>query len=369
MKVLTVLVAPADYTLDLIRNVYQPRGVEWFFLKGSSLASADGGPLTKRPVIGDLPLVAMVRTAFRLLKRHDVLILNGWTERFNVIVALLNLAFFRKPMAWESDTQLRIPKKRLRRMVKALWLRILFRRRCCWGFAGGNYAHKDLFRHYGMDERRIVLAPMVVDCERIAKFRPSVGLSHSPFRFAYLGRLVGVKRVDSVIRAFRGLSVDAELHVIGEGAEKGRLLRLADGDSRIVFHGAVFGDEKFRLLATMSALILFSRHEAWGLVVNEALSMGLPCVVSDAVGARYDLIDASDDGLVVPSDDESALRAAMARMAGDEALSARLSRNAAERMKTWTYREYAQNIDAFLAAVRTGRGEHRRRRPTNDRDN
>ena len=355
MNILAVLVAPADYTLDLIRNVYQTRGVDWVFLKGDSPASADRGPLTAKRIVGQLSLRQMVVTAFRLLKQNDALILNGWTERFNVIVALLNLAFFRKPMAWESDTPLRIPKNRLKRLAKGLWLRTLFRRRYCWGFAGGNYAHKDLFRHYGMPEDRIVLAPMVVDSARVAAFRPPAAPAQKPFRFVYLARLIELKRIDSVIRAFRGLSADAELHIIGEGEEKDRLQCLAEGDPRVVFHGAVFGDEKFRLLATMSCLILFSRSERWGLVVNEALSMGIPCIVSDEVGARHDLIDGAETGIVVPSGDEDALRTAMARLASDAELYARLSRNAAERMKTWTYREYAQNFDAFLAAVREGR--------------
>lgn len=355
MNILAVLVAPADYTLDLIRNVYQPRGVDWVFLKGDSPASADRGPLTAKRIVGQLSLRQMVVTAFRLLKQNDALILNGWTERFNVIVALLNLAFFRKPMAWESDTPLRIPKNRLKRLAKGLWLRTLFRRRYCWGFAGGNYAHKDLFRHYGMPEGRIVLAPMVVDSARVAAFRPPAAPAQKPFRFVYLARLIARKRVDAVIRALRGLSADVELHIIGEGEEKDRLQCLAEGDPRVVFHGAVFGDEKFRLLATMSCLILFSRSEPWGLVVNEALSMGIPCIVSDEVGAQHDLIDGAETGIVVPSGDEDALRTAMARLASDAELYARLSRNAAERMKTWTYREYAQNFDAFLAVVREGR--------------
>lgn len=354
-KVVVVATEPADYTVDLIRNVYQPKGVDWCFLKGSSLASEGGADLAAKPVVGDLPIFQMVAVAFRLLKRNDVLILHGWTQRFNVLVALLNLAFFRKPMAWESDTPLRIPKNCLKRLAKGLWLRTLFRRRFCWGFAGGNYAHKDLFRHYGMPEGRIVLAPMVVDSARIAAFRPSAAPAQKPFRFAYLGRLIARKRVDLVIRAFRGLPPGAELHIVGEGPEKVRLQSLADGDPRIVFHGAVFGDEKFRLLATMSCLVLFSRDEPWGLVVNEALSMGIPCIVSGEVGARHDLIAGAESGIVVPSGDEAALRAAMARLAGDAELYARQSRKAAERMKTWTYREYAQNFDAFLAAVREGR--------------
>ena len=359
MRVLAVLAAPADYTLDLIRNVYQARGVDWVFLKRTSPASDNHGPLTKRPVVGELSFGAMLVTASRFLKRYDVLILNGWTGRFNVIVALLNLMFYRKPMAWESDTMLSIPKNRLRRMAKWLWLGILFRRRFCWGFAGGSYGHKDLFRHYGMREDRIVLAPMVVDNERIARFRRSPGRSRSPFCFVYLGRLVKLKCVDAIIRAFQGVEADVALHIVGNGPEKEDLVRLAASDSRIVFHGALHGDEKFRLLATMSCLVLFSRAEQWGLVVNEALSVGVPCIVSDAVGAQRDLIGDTGAGLVVPSGDVEALRKAMTALSKDTTRHARLSERAVERMKTWSYREYSLNFDAFLSAVEMSAGGKR----------
>jgi glycosyltransferase involved in cell wall biosynthesis len=45
-------------------------------------------------------------------------------------------------------------------------------------------------------------------------------------------------------------------------------------------------------------MILPSQYESWGLVVNDALHHGLPCVVSDAVGCAPDLIESGVTGEV-----------------------------------------------------------------------
>ena len=44
-------------------------------------------------------------------------------------------------------------------------------------------------------------------------------------------------------------------------------------------------------------LILPSTYEPWGLVVNEAMAAGMPVLVSNEVGAHYDLVDGNDTGL------------------------------------------------------------------------
>jgi glycosyltransferase involved in cell wall biosynthesis len=46
--------------------------------------------------------------------------------------------------------------------------------------------------------------------------------------------------------------------------------------------------------------------ETWGLVVNEALATGLPCVVSDTVGCAIDLVHAGETGYVHPVEDVDA---------------------------------------------------------------
>lgn len=61
-------------------------------------------------------------------------------------------------------------------------------------------------------------------------------------------------------------------------------------------------------------LVLPSRHsETWGLVVNEALVHGLPCVVSDAVGCTPDLVESGVTGEIFPAGDPAGCADALAR--------------------------------------------------------
>src|SRR5438309_4475455 len=59
-------------------------------------------------------------------------------------------------------------------------------------------------------------------------------------------------------------------------------------------------------------LVLPSRRgETWGLVVNEALHHGLPCVVSDAVGCGPDLISPGVTGELFETGSVRALKGAL----------------------------------------------------------
>jgi len=54
--------------------------------------------------------------------------------------------------------------------------------------------------------------------------------------------------------------------------------------------------------------------ETWGLVVNEAMHHGVPCVVSDAVGCAADLIVPGSTGEVASAADSASLAAAITRV-------------------------------------------------------
>jgi glycosyltransferase involved in cell wall biosynthesis len=68
-----------------------------------------------------------------------------------------------------------------------------------------------------------------------------------------------------------------------------------------------------RAYAVADCLVLPS-DETWGLVVNEALATGLPCVVADRVGCAPDLVTPGETGEIFPIGDLTALTAALGRI-------------------------------------------------------
>jgi glycosyltransferase involved in cell wall biosynthesis len=94
-------------------------------------------------------------------------------------------------------------------------------------------------------------------------------------------------------------------------------------------------------------LVLPSRFEPWGLVVNEAMACGTPCIVSDVVGAGPDMVEGQDTGLIIPHDDVEALAAAL-RMACDPELRQRWRGNI---LLVLEKADFAQNVMALEAML------------------
>lgn len=145
------------------------------------------------------------------------------------------------------------------------------------------------------------------------------------FRFLYVGRLVEVKGVEVLVRAFAEVSrsVDCELVVCGDGPLRERLEALAaESGADVTFRGWVAAPELPPIIASCDALVLPSRaigdlYEGWGLVVGEAASLSKPVIVTDAVGCGPELVREAESGFIVPEGDADALAAAMSRLARD----------------------------------------------------
>lgn len=352
MKIFALLQEPANYTLDLIANAYGVRGVGYGFINTSSAAAS-------QEIAGEgriVPSGIFKKLSFfrRILSRYDGLIINGYTGIVCLSLILLNLFLYRRPMALESDTELRIPNSRIRRFLKWLWLHFLFTRKYVYGFAGGNYGHKDLFRHYGMREDHIFLMPMMVDNVRYRRVVGSDAVVKSNVRFGYVGRLVGRKQVDKIIKALGAMvksGLDVELVVIGDGDEHAKLENIAEG-LPVKFTGKLFGAEKIQEIHSLDCLVLYSDYEPWGLVVNEALASGVPVIVSDRVGARRDLVEGdAPTGLVARWDDVNDLVEKMTTFAKNNTFRRILSANAVKRMEGWDYALYGRQFDAWIKAI------------------
>jgi glycosyltransferase involved in cell wall biosynthesis len=144
----------------------------------------------------------------------------------------------------------------------------------------------------GIDEDRIDVIPCGYDPALVAKLRRSADVAPPPV-VAVVSRLVGYKRVSLVIDAvarLRDQVPDIELQVVGQGPELDDLIertRRLGMRQRCTFFGFVRRHEDvLRLIAKSRVLVSASEIEGFGIVVVEALSLGVPAVVSDIEAHR-----------------------------------------------------------------------------------
>jgi glycosyltransferase involved in cell wall biosynthesis len=198
--------------------------------------------------------------------------------------------------------------------------------RHCDHLIGNTKALCRRFREAGWPEERVHYLPNFVTpaASPRAIDRADLGVpATAPLAIA-LGRLHRNKGFDTLLEA---LAAAPALHLwlAGEGPERQALERQAKALGllpRLRFLG--WREDAAALIAAADLLVCSSRSEPLGNVVIEAWAAGVPVVAAASEGPA-ELIEDNFSGLLVPVDDAPALAAAMARLAADAALRARLA--------------------------------------------
>jgi glycosyltransferase involved in cell wall biosynthesis len=172
--------------------------------------------------------------------------------------------------------------------------------------------------------------------------------------FAYLGRLKRYKQVDLIVRAFAQMAhPTARLAIAGTGDYRPALERLAlslDLGERVRFLGFIDDQTKRSLLREAWALAFTSPKEGWGITNFEAAASATPVIASDSPGLRESVRDGST-GFVVPHGDVPALARAMAMIANDREVVARLGASARRFAEGFSWEEAARQTEEHLEAV------------------
>lgn len=147
----------------------------------------------------------------------------------------------------------------------------------------------------------------------------------------YAGRLAAEKRVH-LLASLADLP-GVRLAIVGEGPWEKRLRRLLPGAE---FFGLRRGDDLAGIVASFDIFVHTGSNETFCQAIQEALACGVP-VVAPAAGGPLDLVQPMVNGLLYPPDDLPALRAAVATIAADPELRARMAEQARTSIqgRTW----------------------------------
>ena len=160
--------------------------------------------------------------------------------------------------------------------------------------------------------------------------------------------------VEAFARMMRSATPAPYLVIVGDGEERTRLEAQVNAlglTSHVRFAGFQNQSALPRYFALASVFVLPSRHEPWGLIVNEAMASGCAVIASTDVGSHMDLITNGVDGITYPVGDIDALTAALQRVFATPETAAKLGVAAGQRMEGWSFEQDVAGLRAALAAV------------------
>ena len=212
-----------------------------------------------------------------------------------------------------------------------------------------NSSKDDIVELLRFRPERIDVVPPGVD----PRFTPGGRKAATPLVVA-VGRLVPVKRYAHLIRAVaiaRRERPDIELTIVGEGYERPLLddvVREVDGADWVTFAGRISDAELVALYQRSWMVASASAREGWGMSLTEAAACGTPAVATRIAGHRDAVVD-GETGLLVERDEQHAFGTALARLANNDDLRARLTHAATAHAARFTWEATATGLMQALA--------------------
>ena len=282
-------------------------------------------------------------------EQPDAVIVNGWHYK-SAWQAMRACWRESVPVMARSDSNLRTRRNTAKRVLKWPYYRwFIPKLDAC--LAVGSWS-RDYFLHYGARAESIFTVPHVVDAEYFQseaerlrakrdELRAKWRLSRDKVVFLFAGKFIAKKRPMEFVRAVE-LASKKNQRIAGLMVGDGCLRQtceayVSDQELPITFTGFLNQSEIVNAYVSADALVLPSdAGETWGLVVNEAMTCGLPCFVSDHVGCSSDMITANQTGAVFPLGDCERLADLLVEFAGDDIQRKTMSKRAKQRAHSYS---------------------------------
>ncbi len=208
-----------------------------------------------------------------------------------------------------------------------------------------HYMKRLTSSYYKIPKNKITVIPNGVDTKGFTPSGDKINLDGDP-AILYVGKISLEKGIDVLIKALRLLKDDlrkAKLHIVGSGSWMDRAILLAqklDVHSYIRFHGKVPHSYLPYVFRGADIFVLPSRVEAFGIVLLEAMACGLP-VVASSVGGIPEIVENSENGILVPPNDPVKLSQAIVEIHSDSDLRRKLSANALQTALKYSWENVA----------------------------
>jgi len=284
-------------------------------------------------------------------------VVTGWFQ-VSSWLGILMTKLVGKKLILRGEADLKGRRSWLKRTIKWVCLRPLF------GMADAILyscaKNREFFRHYGVPEHKLGAVLSSVDNMRCRESIPRSeearrttrrrhGIPEDGLVVATVSRLTARKRTRDVIDAFAQLPRSkVHLVIVGDGPEREALARQCRQIRGVHFAGFCNFGEVSDILGVSDVFVLASEYDPTPKALNEAMAVGLGCIVSDGVGTTGDLVRNEETGLVVPCGDVDVLAAALDRLVSDADLRTQLGGNASSEVENWSPSANASELERVI---------------------
>lgn len=315
--------------------------------------------LAPRGIAGPSNVAAAAVDLFRFMRRRRPRIVHFFLPAAYLIGA---------PMAWLARVPLRVMSRRsLNTYQRSGAVRTIERvlHKTMHAVLGNSRGVVAQLKQEGVVPARLGLIYNGVDAGLSAlardESRARLGLSAGALAMSIVANLIPYKGhadlVDALARAAPSLPADWRLLVVGRDDGIGEALRAQAQrlglKDNIMFLGA--RDDVPSILAASDIGILCSHEEGFSNAILESMAEGLPMIVT-RVGGNAEAVLDGETGLVVAPRDSESLAAAVARLAQDAALRARMGAAGRRRVsEQFGVERFVRSHRALYDALRAGR--------------
>jgi glycosyltransferase involved in cell wall biosynthesis len=171
-------------------------------------------------------------------------------------------------------------------------------------------------------------------------------------RFVFAGSVRRLKGIDLLLDVFEQLArenVPAQLTLIG-GAVETDLVQRANTLGNVAYLPFIPRESLFHEMAQHDCLLLPSRFDSFGMVVAEAMAVGVQALVTERVGAKCIIEEHPGSGWIVPVD-AAAIKAQILWLMAHRAELAQASAQARSAAQAYTWHRYGARARSALLEI------------------
>lgn len=297
----------------------------------------------------------------RIVRENDLIIIGGYEQLSYLMVAQLCKIYKKKYILLFDGIQ---PQKigAKSNFIKNFVIKTIVKGANSI-FGNGLVSKLYFTQNYDYDPKHIYNQYLTVDIELIQKVSVDRNVVKKTLRDKYnikenqtiiisVSRLLDWKNTELLLKSVSLLQnpENIVIFIVGDGPERANLEKMSgELGLAVVFTGNIPEPlEVYNYYMLADIFVFPTRHEAWGLVVNEAMAVGLPILCSKGAGASLDLVQDGINGYTFSPDNPVELKERIQHLIDNDHLRISFGEESQQIIKQWTFKSSKKSFEDLL---------------------